>query len=80
MPKIPIYNLSTNIQPQSVGSTAVVEIPQSATSGAIASIADTTSKTLNDIAGQVRPIEPSAGTLPPLNNKMYCDFLRFTIY
>lgn len=50
MPKIPIYNLSTNIQPQSVGSTAVVEIPQSATSGAIASIADTTSKTLNDIA------------------------------
>ena len=49
MPRIPIYNLQVQVQGQA-GSTSVVQIPQSATSGAIASVADTTSKALNDIA------------------------------
>jgi len=49
MPRIPVYNLQVQVQGQA-GSTSVVQIPQSATSGAIASVADTTSKALNDIA------------------------------
>jgi hypothetical protein len=49
MPRIPIYNLQVQVQGQA-GSTSVVQIPQSATSGAIASVADTTSKALSDIA------------------------------
>jgi hypothetical protein len=49
MPRIPIYNLQVQVQGQA-GSTSVVQIPQSATSGAIASVADTTSKALSDVA------------------------------
>ena len=49
MARIPIYNLQTQISGQA-GSTDVIQIPQSATSGAIANIADTTSKALSDIA------------------------------
>ena len=49
MPRIPVYNLQVQVQGQA-GSTSVVQIPQSATSGAIASVADTTSKALSDIA------------------------------
>jgi len=49
MARIPIYNLQTQITGQA-GSTDVIQIPQSATSGAIANIADTTSKALTDIA------------------------------
>jgi hypothetical protein len=49
MPRIPVYNLQVQVQGQA-GSTSVVQIPQSATSGAIASVADTTSKALSDVA------------------------------
>ena len=49
MARIPIYNFQAQVTGQA-GSTDVVQIPQSATSGAIASVADTTAKALTDIA------------------------------
>jgi len=49
MARIPIYNFQAQVTGQA-GSTNVVQIPQSSTSGAIASIADTTAKSLSDIA------------------------------